>query len=79
MADLDTIASRLMFIPTTSTRHMWHEERRDVIRQMLADLERLAVEDGCLAAAWALEFVSECPTSVEHAANPLEVGKPDRT
>ncbi len=41
--------------PTKSTVHMSHGERLDGVQQMLADLERLAKEDGCIAAAWALE------------------------
>lgn len=41
--------------PTKSTAHMSHGERLDGIQQMLADLERLARQDGCIAAAWALE------------------------
>lgn len=41
--------------PTSSTAHMSHGERLDGVCQMLSDLERLAKEDGCIAAAWALE------------------------
>lgn len=42
-------------IVTPSTEHMDDEERRDGIRQMVEDLYRLATQDGCIAAAWALE------------------------
>lgn len=59
MPDIEAVADRLMMIPTTSTRHMWHEERRGGILQMLMDLEALAHRDGCIAAAWALEYICE--------------------
>jgi hypothetical protein len=41
--------------PTKSTAHMSHGERLDGVCQMLMDLEQLARQDGCIAAAWALE------------------------
>lgn len=44
---------------TTSTRHMEHSERVDGIAQMLADLDALAKKDGCIAAAWVVEFLDE--------------------
>ena len=40
-----------------STRHMGEEERLDGTRQMIRDLEEMAHNDGCIAAAWALEFI----------------------
>lgn len=51
-------AERLAYYPTKSTAHMSHEERVDGIAQMLADLDCMAKNDGCIAAAWALEFVT---------------------
>lgn len=45
--------------PTTSTKYMTKQERLDGIATMLDDLERLAKEDGCVAAGWALEFLTE--------------------
>lgn len=52
-------AEELAKIPTTSTKHMAYEERVDGIRQMLTDLNDLARIDGCIAAAWAAEFLEE--------------------
>ena len=52
-------ASELALIPTKSTRHIHLKEREDGIGQMLRDLEMLARIDGCIAAAWALEFLTE--------------------
>ena len=46
-------------VPTPSTRHMDPAEREAGIATMLSDLHRLASEDGCIAAAWALEMVDE--------------------
>ena len=46
-------------MPTKSTEHMEEDERRHAIGQMLADLYTLAVNDGCIAAAWAYEFACE--------------------
>lgn len=43
--------------PTESTKHMGTEEREEGILTMLRDLELLARKDGCVAAAWALEFI----------------------
>lgn len=48
-------AEVLAWPPTESTKSMGHGERVRGIEQMLHDLERLAREDGCVAAAWALE------------------------
>lgn len=57
--DAQAAAETLSLFPTTSTKHMWHEEREDGVRQMLLDLHRLATDDGCIAAAWAFEFAVE--------------------
>lgn len=46
-------------IPTKSTGHMDEDERGAAVGQMLADLYTLAVNDGCIAAAWAYEFACE--------------------
>lgn len=43
--------------PTKSTAHMSLDEREAGIGQMLRDLHRLATEDGCIAAAWAFEYL----------------------
>lgn len=40
-----------------SCKHMTEAERLDGTRQMIRDLERLAIDDGCVAAAWALDFI----------------------
>lgn len=45
--------------PTTSTKTMCREDRANGIRQMLEDLQMLAKNDGCIAAAWAFEFIDE--------------------
>jgi len=42
-------------IPTT--RYMGDEEKRDGVEQMLRDLRQLARQDGCIAAAWAVEVL----------------------
>jgi hypothetical protein len=44
-------------IVTPSTCHLSPAERRAGIKQMVVDLTHLAQEDGCTAAAWALEVV----------------------
>lgn len=53
--------NRLANKPTTSTKDMTVEERRDGIQQMLLDLNQLATKDGCIAAAWALEKLLDWP------------------
>ena len=65
--DLRAAAERLAQTPTYSTRHMAVEERADGITQMLVDLQRLAVADGCVAAAWAYEFAQA--VAAEHPAD----------
>lgn len=52
-------ARRIAQRPTKSTAHMNEPERRSGIFQMLADLDQLAKRDGCVAAAWALEYLQE--------------------
>ena len=52
-------ADKLAKTQTQSTQHMAEQERADGILQMLRDLNRLARENGCIAAAWALEFACE--------------------
>jgi hypothetical protein len=52
-------AAEIAKIPTTSTKYMCYEERLEGINQMLADLNTLARRDGCIAAAWVLEFLDE--------------------
>jgi len=50
------VAHQLAKMPTRSTAHMVDWEREEGIQQMLADLQELARRDGCIAAAWAVEF-----------------------
>jgi len=40
-----------------SCKHMSEQERIDWTRQMIRDLGRLALDDGCVAAAWAIDFI----------------------
>jgi hypothetical protein len=40
-----------------STRWMSETEKINNTRQMIFDLERLVTQDGCIAAAWALEWI----------------------
>lgn len=40
------------------TKHMDEIDRLNGTRQMIRDLERLAEDDGCIAAAWALDFIA---------------------
>lgn len=53
-----TCIARLRAIITPSTEHMNDDERGDCIEVMLDDLEQLTRRDGCIAAAWALEFIA---------------------
>lgn len=55
--ETERVAMLLATYPTPSTKHMGEEERADGISQMLCDLDQLASSDGCIAAAWASEFV----------------------
>jgi hypothetical protein len=55
---LEDIAEILAKVPTQSTKAMHITDRCTGIHQMLCDLNQLARKDGCIAAAWALEFVS---------------------
>lgn len=59
MTDYRAIAEELARHPRKSTAYMSHDERADGIQTMLEDLETLAVQDGHVAAAWALEFLTE--------------------
>lgn len=52
---LKAAAAAMALVPTDSTRHMTSDERRAGVETMLHDLQRLAADDGCIAAAWALE------------------------
>jgi len=56
--NLEDIAQTLAKMPTASTKSMDITDRSNGIYQMLCDLNQLARKDGCIAAAWALEFVS---------------------
>ncbi len=44
-------------IELPSTKHLSPDDKLEGTCQMLDDLERLAEEDGCIAAAWAIEWV----------------------
>lgn len=55
---LEDIAEILAKMPTASTKAMHIVDRFNGIDQMLKDLQELAKSDGCIAAAWAFEFVS---------------------
>ena len=47
-------------IPKTKQfRHMTNEEYSAGVAQMILDLYDLATKDGCIAAAWSLELLSE--------------------
>lgn len=51
------VTNKLAFVVTPSTEGMSFNERRAGISQMLDDLAKLATDDGCIAAAWALEVI----------------------
>lgn len=69
--ETDLAAIRLARFPTRSTAHMDQFERADGITQMIADLDQLAKADGCIAAAWAAEFVRTISDKLSHVlANP---------
>jgi hypothetical protein len=55
---LEDIAEIIAKKPTESTKAMRIVDRFNGIHQMLCDLNQLASKDGCIAAGWALEFVS---------------------
>ena len=55
-SDLEDIAEILARKPTPSTKSMHIVDRCNGVHQMLMDLQELAKRDGCIAAAWALEF-----------------------
>jgi hypothetical protein len=55
---LEEVAEILARMPTQSTKAMHILDRFNGIHQMLLDLNEMARSDGCIAAAWALEFVS---------------------
>lgn len=68
--NLEKVAKKLAPVKTTSIRCMSEMEREGGILQMLQDLERLAKSDGCIAAAWALEWLvewepNECQECIE--------------
>lgn len=66
------IAKRLAKHPTQSTKHMEEGERTDGIEQMLKDLLALAHNDGCIAAAWAVEWIVENADTIERVRALLE-------
>ncbi len=45
---------------------MHPEDRRNGTRQMVADLRQLAAQDGCIAAAWAVRYLTQ--VVVDHEA-----------
>lgn len=47
--------------------YMSDAEYRAGVAQMLADLERLARSDGCIAAAWALSVLKELPSPIQES------------
>jgi hypothetical protein len=53
------LVKKLAHQPTKSTKDMDWESRCEGIRQMLVDLHQMASKDGCVAAAWAVEWFSE--------------------
>ena len=53
--EIELIAKR---VTVPSCAHMSELELLDGTRQMIRDLERLAGSDGCIAAAWGLEFIA---------------------
>jgi len=59
--DIDKLAK----LYTPSVRGMSHEDRVAGITQMIADLQRLAKDDGCVAAAWALEAIDRYQYLIE--------------
>lgn len=63
------LADRLAQTATASTRTMPADVRADGIRQMLSDLHRLTTEDGCIAAAWALEWIEASASRSEGSVN----------
>jgi hypothetical protein len=63
-------ARQLAQRPTPSNRHMEHLERAKCIRVMLEDLHLLASRDGCIAAAWALEFALASAATIRDGKYP---------
>jgi hypothetical protein len=56
-SDQRSRTSRDLDIITPSTAHMSPAERQACIKVMLEDLYLMARQDGCIAAAWALEVI----------------------
>lgn len=57
-ADWQAVCDQLARLPTHGTEHMTEAERWEGVKVMLGDLHRLAAEDGCIAAGWALGLAS---------------------
>lgn len=55
------IINRLAQQDIPSMSYMAPEEKRRCVIQMLDDLHQLAVDCGCVAAAWAFEFLIQNP------------------
>lgn len=68
-SDLVILRLQLLSVDVPSTRHLSRDERFDGLTVMLGDLNRLAVEDGCIAAAWALDALLAA-TGTPAAADP---------
>lgn len=69
----DKLAAKLASVRTKSTAHMETDERASCIGTMLDDLKQLARNDGCIAAAWAIEIL---PVLVEQLAPAANCGGP---
>lgn len=50
---------KLAEIETLSSKDMTYDERVAAIRQMFADLDRMAADDGNVAAAWAADLLRD--------------------
>ena len=54
---MNGMIGRLELLPIPSMQNLGTKQAKDGIRQMIEDLEKLAKDDGNIAAAWALEVL----------------------
>ena len=54
---MNGMIDRLELLPIPSIQNLGTVEAKNGIRQMIEDLEKLAKDDGVVAAAWALEVL----------------------
>ncbi|MBE9242767.1 hypothetical protein [Synechocystis salina] len=56
--DINQQIEEIAKLPLNSFKGMEMEDRINGTSQMVSDLERLAIDDGCIAAAFALDLIN---------------------